>query len=174
MNKLLLILLFLFVGCENVSKTEHASEGSALEQTFIRRQKRVVRCNCKGDVTSDKIETINGVNKTFTVKPKSKTNLHSFDVTNESTKSNGGWLGLFREGVFTLDLASTVFYMKANEGLNKLNWAFKYCLKCNPDGTCAEVLSTKESGTLFIHISEEKVFEEGKDEIKPAPESCKA
>lgn len=173
MNKLLLIVLVLLTACENVSKTEHTSEGSALEEVFIRKHQRVVRYDCKGKVTSDKTETINSVSKSFTLNPKTKKNLYDFHAHNKTTNSSAGHVGMLKEGVFTLDLAPTVFNIKANEGMNHIEWKFTYCDSPKQDGTCAVAPVAKESGDLYIHIREDVLNVEGIQEIRPTADQCK-
>ena len=173
MDKLLLISLVLFVACENVSKTDHTTEGSALEEVFIRERQRVVRYDCRGKVTSDKIETINSVSKSFSLNPKTKKNLYDFHAHNKTTDSSAGHVGLLKEGVFTLDLAPTLFNIKANEGLNHIEWNFTYCDSLKQDRTCAVAPVAKESGDLFIHIRQDVVNIEGIQEIRPSADQCK-
>ncbi len=166
-------ILLILSGCEKVSKTDHQTEGTALEETFVRNKKRVIRYNCKGDITSDKIETINSVSKQFSLKPNIKTNLWDFTAKNVTTNSTKGKVW-FDKGVFTLDLAPTVFNIKANEGMNEISWKFHYCNDVDTQNSkCKHEPIIKESGTLFIHIRHEVVVLEGADEIRPTAEECR-
>lgn len=171
---ILILSLVVLSGCEEVDKEAHDSEGNALEETITRKEQRVVRYKCNGQVKSDKVETVNSVSKQFTLNPKRSTDLYNFTATNETTKSSKGsiWLG---KGVFTLDLAPTVFNIKADEGMNKIVWKFSYCKDLDTQNhTCRRTPEIKESGTTFIHIRQEKVFLDGVKEIRPTAQECKS
>jgi hypothetical protein len=171
-NLIPLLLISLMFGCKSVSKDDHQNEESALQETIIRRHKRVIRYNCKDEITSDKIETIRAVSKKFSIDPASSKIPWGFSATNETTRSTQGsvWFG---KGVFTLDLAPTLFNIKANEGLNKISWSFSYCDKKDEEGkNCLYTPEVRETGVLFINIKQETVFEEGVEEIRPTGEAC--
>jgi hypothetical protein len=170
-NILMLLCAFSLVACETISKTEHQTEGSALESVITREQQRVVRYDCKNKVISDKIETINSVSKQYGLSPKKTSKLYDFKAKNETTHKTAGHLWS-NNGVFTLDLAPTVFNIDAVEGMNKISWSFSYCEK-NKDGNCVSTPEIKESGVLYIHIRQDKIVKEGYQEIKPSKDECK-
>jgi hypothetical protein len=167
-----LLLSLTLSGCQQVSKTDHQTEQNALEETYLRKHQRTIRFNCDGVAVSDQIETINSVSRTYTLAPKFKKNLWGFSATNVTTRSSAG--GLWNNlGKFTLDLAPTVFNIRAREGLNQIEWKFTYCSKrSTEEHTCLEPLEVKEEGRMFIRVTQQTVLEPGLREIRPTPEQC--
>lgn len=175
MNKLLLVtFLVILSSCENVSKTDFASAESPFKETIVRKKQRVIRYNCKGEIQSDKVESLNGLWKIYTIEPKVKTNLFDFVAVNKTTGSKAGRLGVFKTGVFTLDLAPTLFNINAVEGLNVIDWSFHYCSKPIENHGCSVKTEVKESGTFYIDIKYEVEFINEIDEVRPSKEECKS
>ncbi len=168
----ILFLLIILASCEKLSKTDYASESNPYKETLIRKQQRVIRYNCKGEIRSDKIETINSVSRIYTLEPKETKNLYDFDAVNKTTNSKAGRLGAFNQGIFTLDLAPTIFNIKAIEGVNEIAWSFYYCSKLNSDKRCIGNPELKESGTLYIEFKQEVQFINEISEIRPTKEEC--
>lgn len=162
MNYLLTLSLFTLVSCggELINQDKN-DEKNPKKVELVRQNQRTQRFNCDNQVTSDKVETINSVSKKFEVKPKDKEHLWSFSASNGSEVK--GRLAN-NTGIFTLDIAPTVFNIRVYPGLNEIDYSFSYCddkkirETRHSDGTiskkeyCVHSPIKREEDSLFFDI----------------------
>ena len=124
--KLILIPIFLILascGGELIDQTEN-SEDNPQEVTLVREQQRTIRYDCEDNIISDKIETINSVSKRMRIDPLDSEGAWSF-----SANMGGDYGGSMQgsSGYFTIDMSPTVFNIQVYEGMNEIDYIFRYC-----------------------------------------------
>lgn len=132
--------------------------------------KRVVRHDCSGAVTSDKIETIKSPRELVSIKPNTFFALVSSQFTNETTGSGSPLITNYTD--FTIDMSPTLLNMQVNEGINKINYQFLYCEHYNADLSCASAPVVHEQGSIYINVVYQQNFLDGVNMVYPTTEEC--
>lgn len=144
--------------------------------SLIRKKQIIVRYDCNGHVTSNKLETINFLSKKLTAKYENRKEAWSFDVYNRTTRD--GNRGVFvTQGQFVIDYSPTVFHMKVNEGPNDIEYVYKRCTKISEDANhkkiCSGELLTEKEGIVRVNVTYDVEIIPGEQTIRPTPEQCK-
>lgn len=170
----LILICFFQASCQEVDSGQ-TSDLEPMEHTFVRQKQLVRRHDCGGNLTSESIETINALTKTYQVLPESAENLWSF----RSFKNEGDYKGLLvnRRGIITIDFSPTVFNLRVREGLNEIRYQFGHCVDIRIDQEsgeefCAHPVEFTEEKSLWIEIKYEVIELDGARYIYPLPESC--
>ena len=177
--KKLLILVFvtqLASSCTDVDPTE-TSPVSPQEVNLVRKNQRVLRYNCKDELVSDKVETVNSIQKTLLVKPTQTENLWSFNAINKNNNSRTGGI-LNNAGKLTLNISPTVFHMRVTPGVNQIEYTFEYCRHfIKEEGLSGKAEACTEGfeeqrGEIYVFVNYSEELLPGEMVIKPTPASC--
>ena len=144
--------------------------------TFIRQEQMISRYDCKGMLTSRKIETINSLSKKITIKYENRKKAWDYAVYNRKTKSQ--LKGAFvNEGKFVTDYAPTVFNMRVKAGINDVEYIFYRCpsITTNEKGekTCSAPLEVEKEGIVQLDVYYTSETLANEQHIKPSAESCR-
>lgn len=182
MNHLVLKVLFLSgmlmtSACapEELNK-ENSSPDKAAKITLVEEQQRVLRYNCLGQVTSDKIETVKAPTKFVSIRADKEENLYSLQVRNRSMRS---YAGLVVNGNgFTIDYNPGLLNLEVDQGLNEISYEFHYCYKLSvpndPRSTCLDTPRIEESGSIFLDITFNLVDLPGFLELRSTETECRS
>ena len=143
--------------------------------TLTRVYQQVVRYDCNGIVTSDKVETVEGASASVEIEPDNKANLFTSTFQNMTTESYAKCIA--DNKAFRIDIAETVCNMRVQKGLNRLRYEFYYCNSIkreNDKETCEHEPFVGESGELYIRVAYEVEDRVGTLERRPSPESCQS
>lgn len=141
--------------------------------SFVRREQMVNRYDCKGVLTSRKLETSNSLSSKITINYENRKKAWSYTVYNRRTKSSN--MGAFvTDGKFVVDYAPTVFNMRVKAGINDIEYVFNRCTKTqkNPDGetVCIGKVEVEKEGLIQLDVTYSSTVIPGEQTIKP---SCK-
>ncbi len=144
---------------------------------FIRKEQMTARYNCKGELISQKLETLNSLSKRITIDYPNRKNAWSYSVYNRRTRnSNRG--AISTEGKFVVDYAPTVFNMQVKEGINDVEYVFNKCSQIgkDPQGqrVCLGTVALEKEGMIQIDVYYSSETVTGERTIRPSPESCTA
>ena len=142
---------------------------------FVRKEQMTARYNCKGELTSHKLETLNSLSKKITIDYPNRKNAWSYSVYNRRTKNrNRGFSST--EGKFVVDYAPTVFNMQVKEGINDVEYIFSNCSQVgkDPQGqvVCLGTVTQEKEGMVQIDVYYSSVTIPGERTFRPTPESC--
>ncbi len=176
------LLLLISCGGELINPNENSEENP--EEVNLTRQNQLTeRYDCNGKLASSKVETINSVSKRYEIKPKDETNVWSFSASNGS-ETKGSLQN--KTGVFTIDMAPTLFNIRVYSGKNTISYIFRECddqrqrTITNDDGTsrvetyCAHTPTVKEQNSLYFNVNYKVETVPGKRVILRGEESCKS
>jgi len=143
--------------------------------TFLRKEQMVNRYDCKGILTSRKLETQNGLSKKITINYSNRKDAWEYSVYNRRTKSSNR--GAFTiDGKFVVDYAPTVFNMRVKEGINDVEYVFNKCtlIGTNPKGerVCLGSIELEKEGMVQIDVYYSSEVISGEQNIHPTAESC--
>lgn len=185
MQKLILfsisILLF-SCGGQLIDKDEN-NENNPESVDLVRKKQRTLRYNCSGELVSNEIETINHVSKRMEVHPDDDDDLWGFSATIRGN-TKGHLEG--SKGIFTIDIAPTVFNLRVYEGLNEVEYKFNYCddvrvrTITDDDGNesketyCASSVYIGEEGKVYLQVTETVEMIPGEREIRRTGSSCES
>ncbi len=196
MKKTLPILLLIFVSCGPVGGpvnfkpnldlsydplSEYHQRPLDVTQTenvsLIRKKQIIVRHDCNGHVTSNKLETILSPSKKLTSNYENRKTSWSFEVYNRTTRS--GNKGFFVDtGEFVIDYAPTLFNMYVKDGINDIEYVFKKCTKISVDANrekiCIGEILTEKEGIIRVDVTYVVEIVPGEQYIYPSAEKCKS
>lgn len=143
---------------------------------FHRKEQMTSRYNCKNELISRKLETLNSLSKKILVNYENRKKAWSYSVYNRRTKSSNK--GAFTEnGHFVVDYAPTVFNMKVKTGINDVEYVFNKCTKIqeNSEGIkeCVGTVELEKEGMIQLDVYYSAETVSGERNIYPTPESCK-
>lgn len=175
---LMSILIIVLVSCELV-KPEETSQDKPHELNLTREQQRTLRYDCDGKLISDKVETLNSLSKTYSVKPKLKGNLYGFKARGvESGDTAGGLAIIGKRGKFTVDYAPTVFNIQIYKGLNEIRYNFEYCdISGNDENghhVCLEGYKEGPERSFWLNLNYSVQTLPETREVRPSQESCES
>lgn len=143
---------------------------------FVRKEQKIIRYDCNGHVTSNKLETINSLSKKLTINYENRKGAWSYSVYNRRTKSSQKGL-LTENGRFIIDYAPTVFNMHVKEGINDIEYVFKKCpdIGINDDGGkfCKLEPVPEKEGMIQVTVNYSSEIVPGEQHIHRSEESCK-
>lgn len=186
---ILLFLIFNLTSCGKKSSDSHKPERRIdpvherpLEITqketvnFHRKEQMTSRYNCKNELISRKLETLNGLSKKILINYENRKKAWSYSVYNRRTKSSNK--GAFTEnGHFVVDYAPTVFNMKVKTGINDVEYVFYKCTKIQEDSQgkkeCVGTLELEKEGMIQLDVYYSAETLPSERHIYPTPESCK-
>lgn len=167
----------IFIGCGDgtlLSKSD-STPNNAQVFNLTRVTQRVVRYDCKGEVTSDQQELQSAPREWVSLYPNKAENFYTLKVSNSAVHriiEMGGYK-------FWLDAGNGELSMWVNNGINELDYSFNYCHKKavdahgNPTGECAHVPIPEESGKMYVNINYTEKVLDGTQEVHPTKEECK-
>jgi hypothetical protein len=122
---------------------------------FHRKKQMISRYNCKNELVSRKIETLNGLSKKITIDYENRKKVWSYSVHNRRTKS-GNRGALVTDGKFVVDYAPTVFNMHVKSGINDVEYVFNRCTKIGMDQqgqrACLGIIELEKEGMIQIDV----------------------
>lgn len=188
-NFFLVFLIFSLASCGKKSSNSHKPERiidpvhvRTLEITqketvnFHRKEQMTSRYNCKNELVSRKLETLNSLSSKLLINYENRKKAWSYSVYNRRTKSSNK--GAFtKNGNFVVDYAPTVFNMKVKNGINDVEYVFNKCTKIqeNSQGEkkCVGTVELEKEGMIQIDVYYSAETVPGETHIYPTPESCK-
>lgn len=170
----LLLSTALFSCTADVLGKDATTPDKASEHLLLREWQQVIRYNCANEIVSDQVETVRAPNKYVSIVPNKTTNFYSAEIWNRTNNARIG--GSY---AFYIDMAPTLLNLKVEEGINQLNYKFKYCYdwKLGPDGKptseCLKTPVLEEEGVLYIKVIYQQKWLSGSKTVKPTAEECK-
>ncbi|WPU65430.1 hypothetical protein [Peredibacter starrii] len=191
MLKLMSLLLILgVVGCgKKSSSSKNTTSGSQLEEkqlevtqretvNFHRKEQMTSRYDCDQNITSRKLETLNGLSKKLTINYEFRKNAWNYSVYNRTTKEKKkGFLKV--DGNFTIDYAPTLFNMRVKQGINDIEYAFYTCTDISVDPKapgglkCNKELEIEKEGIVQVDVYYSSEVVPGERHIYMPKEACK-
>lgn len=176
MNKLaviiqLSIMMSVLVACNgtDVFPEDHQTSDTAIEMELIKVLKRVKTYNCEGQEISDDWSVWSAPKERIQIRPSTYRNLTGSHFRNNTTNSSPSWV--IGHDSFNIDMASTLFNMRVNEGINEISYKFSFCdSERNDSEPCDD--SYEEVGNLYMNIKYRVEREEGIYESHPSEEEC--
>ncbi len=179
---LILVLMTSLLSCEREDiDPDQNTRDNPQNVDLVHKKQRTIRYDCNENIKSDQLETLNFQLKRFQVEPKLKKNVYSFYASNGNAERG---ILVDKTGIFTLTLYPTIINLRAYPGLNTINYNFKYCDRITEEEvtgnngrtrtrkTCAYEPIIKESGALYIYITETDEVVPGIREIKESSRAC--
>lgn len=144
---------------------------------FLRKEQMTSRYNCKGELVSRKLETLNSLSKKITIDYPNRKNAWSYSVYNRRTRSSNRG-AITTDGKFVVDYAPTVFNMRVKEGINDVEYIFNKCSQIgkNPQGerVCLGTVTLEKEGMVQLDVYYSSETLAGERFFRPSPESCAA
>lgn len=182
--KTLLPLLFLplcLAACsgQNLGKENDTPEKASVI-SLSRVNQRVIRYDCNGVVTSDRIEATRAPIQQVNIQPSTRTNLYSSDFDNLTLNTKAG--SIIDYTTFTVDYSYGFLNMRVSSGINEIRYRFYYCdqkvtnydQNGNPYETCAVTPVMREEGRTYIKVFYEETNSNEVSQVRPDPEYCKS
>lgn len=142
---------------------------------FVRKEQMTARYNCKGELISHALETLNSLSKKITIDYPNRKNAWSYSVYNRRTRnSNRG--AFSTDGKVVVDYAPTVFNMQVKDGINDVEYIFNKCSQVgkDPQGrpVCLGTVTLEKEGMVQIDVYYSSETIPGERTFRPSPESC--
>lgn len=155
--------LFSACGAQNLSKNDPANPNDVhLEKHY----QRVIRYNCQGQVTSDKVEVVKKSNQWVKVQPDAGFTVKGSEFRNRTSGDRADLITdytTFQVKYTNGDLGMRVYY-----GFNTVDYKFQSCTQ-NPDGTCkAGTQYDAETGSVYLNVTYTEKTLSGYSEIREA------
>lgn len=171
----LLIYVFIFSACakNEINKDDNTVNGAKTYHLEEIRQ-RVIRYNCKNEVTTDRTETTRAPTLRMSIQPNSFENLYGSSFENKTLNTIAG--SITNHTDFTIDLNPGALNLEVQEGINQISYQFSYCSQLLPppnDIQCAVTPDIRETGSVFINVTYGLTNLNETLEIRPTPDQCK-
>ncbi|WP_413288843.1 hypothetical protein [Bdellovibrio sp. HCB337] len=181
MKTLLPLLLLTLAACsgQNLNKEADTAE-KASTISLSRVNQRVIRYDCQGAVTSDRVEATRAPVQNVNIQPRLQENLFNSDFDNLTLNTKAGCIVGYTQ--FTVDYSYGWCNMRVGPGVNEIRYRFYYCDKKithqDPNGnsyeTCDGTPELREEGKTYINVFYEETNSNEVMEVRPTPESCQA
>lgn len=174
------LILFLFLNLLSLiscARKELNKEDDTVDEAQVHHLKeerqRVIRYDCQNAVVSDRVETVAAPIEHLSIKPTSSSQLFSSEFKNLTLNTLAGSISNYTD--FTIDLNPGALNLEVKIGLNQIQYKFYYCNKLilpPEDHRCQTTPELRETGSIYINVSYEKIDLPGEQVIKPTPEQC--
>lgn len=157
----IVLLGALLSACSGQDIPEDAdSPENAFGVSLTRVYQRIIRYDCDNNVTSDRIEEIDGPDKMMEIKPVtgSEASIDDPDFYNVTTGDGPGVI--IDNTKFAIDYDGLWSRMEVTDGINRIDYKFRYY---NGD---------VEEGSRYINVSYSEYVKDGYQEYRPHESEC--